>query len=55
MHERGSSRDLVNDINAVESELKRRFPDVRWSFFEPELPGTGRDDQDYGATEPRTV
>jgi cation diffusion facilitator family transporter len=55
MHERGSSRDLVNDINAVESELKRRFPDVRWSFFEPELAGTGRDDQDYGATEPRTV
>ena len=23
-------------INRVEAELKRRFPQVRWSFFEPD-------------------
>jgi divalent metal cation (Fe/Co/Zn/Cd) transporter len=45
MHERGSSRDLVNDINAVEADLKQLFPDVRWSFFETR---TGR----HGARRP---
>ena len=24
-------------INRVESELKRRFPQVKWSFFEPDV------------------
>jgi cation diffusion facilitator family transporter len=28
--------DLVQRINAIEANLKRAFPDVRWSFFEPD-------------------
>jgi hypothetical protein len=24
-------------INSVESEFKRRFPQVKWSFFEPDI------------------
>ena len=23
-------------INSIESEFKRRFPQVKWSFFEPD-------------------
>jgi len=30
-------RDLVGAINAVERDLKARFPEVRWSFFEPDV------------------
>jgi len=30
------SNELVRRINAVETDLKREFPDVRWSFFEPD-------------------
>jgi len=37
----------VDAINVIETDLKQRFPGVRWSFFEPELPGTVRGDQDY--------
>ena len=29
--------DLIAAINAVEHDLKARFPDVRWSFFEPDV------------------
>ena len=29
--------DLIAAINAVERDLKARFPDVRWSFFEPDV------------------
>ncbi|MEO7478202.1 MAG: cation diffusion facilitator family transporter [Lysobacteraceae bacterium] len=28
--------DLVARINAIETDLRREFPDVRWSFFEPD-------------------
>jgi divalent metal cation (Fe/Co/Zn/Cd) transporter len=29
--------DLVNAINAVEHAMKERFPEIRWSFFEPDV------------------
>jgi cation diffusion facilitator family transporter len=51
MVERPSSRALVDDINAVEAELKREFPNVRWSFFEPDIKGTVQHDQDYSEPE----
>jgi len=28
---------LVEDINRVEAELKKRFPQIRWVFFEPDI------------------
>ena len=28
--------ELVTQINAIESDLRRAFPEVRWSFFEPD-------------------
>jgi cation diffusion facilitator family transporter len=52
MRDTGTSRDMIDGINAIEAELKQRFPNVRWSFFEPEMEGRGRDDQDYGGVEP---
>jgi divalent metal cation (Fe/Co/Zn/Cd) transporter len=30
------SKELVRRINAIETDLKQAFPDVRWSFFEPD-------------------
>ena len=38
-----SALGMIAQINAVERELKRRFPDVRFSFFEPDV-----DDRDAG-------
>lgn len=32
-----SAQAMVESINAVERDLKARFPDVRWSFFEPDV------------------
>lgn len=32
-----STRGVVDGINAVERELKAAFPEVRWSFFEPDV------------------
>lgn len=29
--------DMVNAINAVERALKTEFPEIRWSFFEPDF------------------
>jgi divalent metal cation (Fe/Co/Zn/Cd) transporter len=37
MHADASSIDLINAINAVERDLKQRFPEIRWSFFEPDV------------------
>ena len=37
MREDQSALALVHQINDVERVLKERFPDVRWSFFEPDL------------------
>jgi cation diffusion facilitator family transporter len=31
-----TAADMVHAINSVESALKSRFPQVRWSFFEPD-------------------
>jgi cation diffusion facilitator family transporter len=32
-----SAAGLVEAINAVERDMKARFPDIRWSFFEPDV------------------
>lgn len=31
-----SPRDLIDDINRVETAFRAQFPDVRWCFFEPD-------------------
>ena len=37
MCERGSAEALVAQINDVERAMKDAFPEVRWSFFEPDV------------------
>ena len=37
MREEQSARALAMQINDVERALKREFPAVRWSFFEPDI------------------
>jgi cation diffusion facilitator family transporter len=37
MREEQSAQSLAQQINEVERALKREFPDVRWSFFEPDI------------------
>ena len=37
MREEQSAQSLAQQINEVERALKRDFPDVRWSFFEPDI------------------
>jgi cation diffusion facilitator family transporter len=37
MREEQSARSLALQINAVERAFKQAFPDVRWSFFEPDI------------------
>jgi cation diffusion facilitator family transporter len=32
-----STKGIVEAINAVEKDLKARFPEIRWSFFEPDV------------------
>ncbi|HET9483956.1 MAG TPA: cation diffusion facilitator family transporter [Xanthomonadales bacterium] len=32
-----ATRGLVDEINRVEAELKHRFPEVKWCFFEPDV------------------
>lgn len=32
-----STKGVVDAINAVEHDMKARFPDIRWSFFEPDV------------------
>jgi len=32
-----ATRGIVEAINAVEEELKKQFPDVKWCFFEPDV------------------
>jgi len=36
MHERRDVEALVDQINVIERALKQSFPEVRWSFFEPD-------------------
>jgi hypothetical protein len=37
MRPQGSLDALVDAINAIEAALKVRFPEVRWTFFEPDV------------------
>jgi divalent metal cation (Fe/Co/Zn/Cd) transporter len=37
MREKQSTQALLEQINDVERAIKREFPEVRWSFFEPDL------------------
>ena len=37
MVEDQSARALIDQINRVEREMKQAFPEVKWSFFEPDL------------------
>lgn len=32
-----SGTELIDAINRVEAAMKREFPEIRWSFFEPDL------------------
>jgi cation diffusion facilitator family transporter len=32
-----SPKDMIDDINRVEERFKAQFPEVRWSFFEPDV------------------
>ncbi|AXK72357.1 cation diffusion facilitator family transporter [Lysobacter sp. TY2-98] len=41
MRETGSAVAMVHAINTVEREMKAAFPEVRWSFFEPDLADKG--------------
>lgn len=38
MREQGDAVRMVEQVNAVERALKAEFPEVRWSFFEPDVP-----------------
>ena len=51
MQDRSSSRELIEDINRIEAGMKERFPNVRWSFFEPDF--SDAEDQDYAPVDPR--
>ena len=33
---RGDGGDVVDAINAVERDMRARYPQIRWSFFEPD-------------------
>ena len=39
MSEMQSAQAMLEQINAIERDLKAEFPEVRWSFFEPDLVG----------------
>jgi hypothetical protein len=38
MREDRDATALLEQINAVERAVKAAFPEVRWSFFEPDSP-----------------
>jgi divalent metal cation (Fe/Co/Zn/Cd) transporter len=37
MRRDATALDMVNAINAVERDLRAHFPEIRWSFFEPDF------------------
>jgi cation diffusion facilitator family transporter len=37
MRDVASASELIDAINTVERDLKLRFPEIRWSFFEPDI------------------
>jgi hypothetical protein len=36
MRESQDARRLVDDVNRVEVDVRRAFPQIQWSFFEPD-------------------
>jgi len=36
MIEFSNCNDMINAINHIEKELKNKFPEIKWSFFEPD-------------------
>jgi hypothetical protein len=36
MREVATPKELIADINRTEAAFKAEFPQVRWSFFEPD-------------------
>lgn len=43
MCERDSVVDFIQQINSIERRIKAQFPEIRWSFFEPEVAGSDRE------------
>jgi DNA-binding FrmR family transcriptional regulator len=41
MREERDAGEMLRQITAVERAVKAAFPEVRWSFFEPELAAVG--------------
>jgi hypothetical protein len=37
MMESRDAQRLIASINTLEAEIRKRFPAVRWMFFEPDL------------------
>jgi len=37
MQEFATQKELISAINACEKRMKTRFPQIRWSFFEPDI------------------
>lgn len=37
-----SGRAMIDAINVIEEDLQRAFPQVRWVFFEPDVPREAR-------------
>jgi hypothetical protein len=36
----GSAPEMIRAINSVEAATKQKFPQIRWSFFEPDVTDT---------------
>ncbi|GAB6195673.1 cation diffusion facilitator family transporter [Lysobacter xanthus] len=41
MRDTGDATTMIEAINTVERDMKSTFPEVRWSFFEPDLDDAG--------------
>jgi cation diffusion facilitator family transporter len=37
MHETQNAQTLLEQINAIERAMRQQFPEIRWSFFEPDF------------------
>lgn len=37
MHETQNAQTLLQQINAIERAMQQQFPEIRWSFFEPDV------------------
>jgi len=37
MRESQSASALIDDVNRLEADLRRAFPQIRWLFFEPDV------------------